>query len=93
MPAATRTSPAIMRSSEDLPAPLRPVTSSASPLLRLKLTPAEHLAAAALASQILAGELHQAGRPASGLGAENPEFPRIFGNNPGKSGVRHEKTL
>jgi len=25
--------------------------------------------------------------------AENPEFPRIFGSNPGKIGVRDEKTL
>jgi hypothetical protein len=36
--------------------------------------------------------MHQAGHPARNS-AENPEFLRIFGNNPGKSGVRDEKTL
>ena len=50
-PPAIRTRPAIMRSSDDLPAPLRPVTSRASPPATRKLKPAEDLAAAADAGQ------------------------------------------
>ena len=50
-PPAIRTSPAIMRRSDDLPAPFRPVTSRASPCADRKPSRREHLAAAADAGE------------------------------------------
>ena len=82
------TSPAITRSSEDLPAPLRPVTTRASPPDRLKLRPRKDLAPAPAARQIIALELHQArfSLPTAGgkamPAAENPDIPRIFAEVP-----------
>src|ERR1700761_6211904 len=40
LPAATRTRPTMVRSSDDFPAPLRPVTAKTSPEATAKLTPA-----------------------------------------------------
>ena len=95
-PPASRTSPAIMRSSDDLPAPLRPVTSSASPPSRPKAQAGKDLAAAAHAGQVVAGKLHQPAQaptaPAA-LAAEDPDIPRICWNDPGQYGAAREKTL
>ena len=79
-PPASRTSPAIMRNSEDLPAPLRPVTSRASPPLRLKLRPAK--TSRPPRTQARLSPVSRISRPQASAarlahGAENPEFLRI----------------
>ena len=57
-PAAIRTRPAIIRSREDLPAPLRPVTTMASPGGQAEAHAAENLAPATVAGQFIGFELH-----------------------------------
>ena len=52
--------PAISRSSEDLPAPLRPVTASASPAGDREIEAGKHLAAAPHAAQTASREPHLA---------------------------------
>ena len=53
-----RSSPATMRSSDDLPAPLRPATIKPSPPATEKLMPAENLASAAPAGKIKGRKPH-----------------------------------
>ena len=58
-PWAMRTSPTTMRSSDDFPAPLRPLMVKASPEATEKLDAGENVAAAALAGQIRGGKPHR----------------------------------
>ena len=92
-PPASRTRPATSRSSDDLPAPFGPVTSSASPAPTAKLRPGKHPPAAPDAGQVGGqkphrppNRLHQgllpSGRRAAGAGRPKPAV-RI----PWKSGI------
>ena len=71
-PAGDRTSPATMRSSDDLPAPLRPVTSRASPAANRKLKPANTSRPPRTQARPLASS-RIAARPA-GNGAKRPWY-------------------